>query len=254
MLRGEWACHAYGRVNPLGWLITHFFQPHASVEALRRLNPDLNARVLDVGCGMGHYLRDLKRLGFRRLTGVDPFIPRDLEYGGIRVHRKELSSLAGQFDVITLNYSFEHMDLPGRVLAELARLLAPSGTILVRIPVANSYAWQHYGVNWVNLDPPRHLFIHTPATMGRLCQDARLTISRTVYESTAGQFWGSEQYLKGITLTGERSYARSRWRSVFTRGEIRLFEQQAERLNREGRGDLACFYLQHTKVSTTPGA
>lgn len=244
-LRGQWAAHAFGRFNPLGWLITRLFQRHGSVEALRFLQPNLQERVLDVGCGIGHYLMDLSHLGFRSLAGVDPFVPNDIHGRGFKVHKKELKDMDGEFDIISLHHSFEHMDHPGAVLTELARLLAPEGTIILRIPVASSFAWKHYGVNWVNLDPPRHLFLHTPATMERLCQQAGLRVHRTIFDSDAGQFWGSEQYVLGIPLTDSRSYAVSRRRSVFSRKQIREFKRRAVELNEKGQGDLACFYIRH---------
>jgi hypothetical protein len=44
----------------------------------------------------------------------------------------------------------------------------------------------------VQLDCPRHLAIHTSRSMEQAAGLAGLTIAKTVYDSSAFQFWGSE--------------------------------------------------------------
>ena len=126
----------------------------------------------------------------------------------------------------------------------IVRLLKPEGVALVRIPVADSWAWRHYGADWVQLDPPRHLFLHTRRSMDLLAAAAGLKVERVVHDSTAFQFWGSEQYRRGIPLQDPRSYARNPRASAFSAGEIRTFEARAAELNACGEGDQACFYLR----------
>lgn len=38
---------------------------------LRYLPKDKNARILDLGCGMGHYIYALKKIGYSNVAGVD---------------------------------------------------------------------------------------------------------------------------------------------------------------------------------------
>ena len=72
---------------------------------------------------------------------------------------------------------------------------------------------------------------------------AGLRLEKTIYDSDAFQFWVSEQYVKDIPLVSERSWMRDRERSIFTPADIKGFAGQAEKLNREGRGDTAAFFL-----------
>jgi hypothetical protein len=136
------------------------------------------------------------------------------------------------------------MDEPLSVLERIRGLLNEGGTVLIRIPVASSEAFEVYGRDWVALDAPRHFFLHTRASMDLLARRAGLEVARVVYDSTAFQFWGSEQYRKDIPLRDPRSYDTDPAQSIFTRSDIAAFEARARELNTAGRGDQACFYLR----------
>ena len=53
-------------------------------------------------------------------------------------------------------------------------------------------------VGVVQLDPPRYLTVFSREGMERLCADVGLTIERVQDDSTAFQFWASEQLLAGV--------------------------------------------------------
>ncbi len=196
--------------------------PNLAIGAVRQSAVPLNARVLDVGCGSGRALLDLSYLGFSNLSGVDPFVEKDLFYAnGVKVFRRDLASMSGEFDLITFHYSFEHMDQPEMVLRETKRLLSPSGMVIIRIPVACSYAWRHYGVNWFNLDPPRHLYIHTFRSMDLLAQRVGLKVINTIQESGAGQFWTSEEYEHDIPHNDPRTLGSSSLKRLLKWKKIR---------------------------------
>src|SRR6185437_9012453 len=101
---------------------------------------------------------------------------------------------------IMFHHSFEHIEDQIGTLAEVKSKLSPNGLCLIRIPVAQ-WAWRHYGVNWVQLDAPRHFVIHTHESMIMAAEQAGLNIVNVEYDSTAFQFWGSELYRKDIPLT-----------------------------------------------------
>jgi hypothetical protein len=109
--------------------------------------------------------------------------------------------------------------------------------------VIDSYAWEKYRENWVSLDAPRHLFLHTIKSMHLIAEKAGLEIKKIVYDSDEFQFWGSEQYLKGIALREKRSLAEGFKNSIFSKNEIKEFKKKACELNRIGQGDQASFYL-----------
>lgn len=211
-----------------------------------RVNLNLTPRsgVLDVGSGAGATLCTLSLFGFRDLTGVDPFVEADITYdNGVRVLKTELSGLSRQFDLIIANHSVEHLPDPRAALGEMLRRLKGGRFAVIRMPVV-AHAWERYGVNWVQLDPPRHQFLFTARTFARLAADAGFNVAEIRHDSTAFQFWGSEQYTRDIPLTDERSYLTNPAASPFDAGQLAAFASQADELNRRGEGDQAVFYLR----------
>jgi len=98
-------------------------------------------------------------------------------------------------------------------------------------------------VNWVQLDPPRHLFLPSVQSMTLLAERLGLRFGEMVQESSEFQFRGSEQYLQDIPLMDQRSYLRSFWKQYFPGKSLRAYRAQARELNSKGEGDSACFYL-----------
>jgi SAM-dependent methyltransferase len=245
-LRIARARHAAGQFSALGGLATAIFGRDYTMRAIGGAGIAAKDRVLDVGCGSGQLLRTMHALGYRNLGGVDAFIEADIVLeGGIRIRKATLAGIAEAFDVVMFNHSFEHMPDPGRVLQSLNRLLAPGGRVLIRIPVAGSEAWRRYGVHWMHLDAPRHLFIHSTQSLRLLAQRAGLEVTGLVYEGNASQFVGSEQIARGIALMDRRSVYSGGWRRWANWPRTWMLERRAEQLNREGKGDWARFELKN---------
>lgn len=208
------------------------------------LGLDFQSRILDFGCGAGKLLNLLRGFGFRRLTGADAFIEKDIFYpNGVKIYKRALAELEPAFDLVMLHHSFEHLPNPLETLREIHRLLSGDGYCLIRVPVA-AFAWEKYGVDWVQLDPPRHLFIYTEKSLRLLAENAGFTVTRVIYDSESFQFWASEQYLQDIPLTDARSYHGDIAASIFTGEQMDEWERQTQVLNQQSKGDQACFYLQ----------
>ena len=210
----------------------------------RRIQLSSDAAILDVGCGSGKLLLDMRLEGFTHLTGVDPFIEQDIFYdNGVTIFKKTIEEMDEQFDFIMLNHSFEHMSEPLKMLKELYRLLKPNSYVLLRMPVAGCFVWQKYGVNWVALDAPRHFYIHTIKSTQLLAEQAGFAVKDIAFDSHAYQFWASEQILKNIAVTAPNSYAVNPQASIFSEQEIQNFIARSIELNQTGQGDAAGFYL-----------
>ena len=246
-LRDRLVNHDLGRRNLIGRVLAKKYRSGLP-EWLRGVPLDLNldSAVLEVGAGAGDKLLELKRCGFRRLTGVDPFIAGDLEYaGGVKIVKGDLSAVPGEFDFIMLHHALEHMPNPGEICRQLRARLRPGGAVLIRIPVGGCFVWKKYGVNWVQLDAPRHFFLHTEKSLRLVAEPAGLELTDVVSDSKGFQFWGSEQYLRDVPLKDARSpFTNPAGQTLFTAEQLAAYAAEAEQLNARGKGDQACFYLR----------
>ena len=80
--------------------------------------------------------------------------------------------------------------------------------------------------------------------MKMLADNVGLDLYKVVYDSTSFQFWGSEQYERGIPLKDKRSYLISIDNSIFSKNDILSYERRAKELNKHEQGDQAIFYLR----------
>lgn len=218
---------------------------------LSRLHLRRDSSILDIGCGSGLLLYTLKEIGFKNVMGIDPYIDRDIEYeNGLKILKATIHSVRREWDLIMFHHSFEHIPDQLATLGVVSRSLSRDGVCLIRIPTTSSYAWRHYGVNWVQLDAPRHFYLHSVESVKILANKSNLELKEIVYDSSDFQFWGSEQYARDIPMLSARSYFKNPSNSIFSKEEIKAFEENAKVLNMENRGDQAAFYL----VKRTPPA
>jgi 2-polyprenyl-3-methyl-5-hydroxy-6-metoxy-1,4-benzoquinol methylase len=194
------------------------------------------SKILDIGCGNGVLLKQLKIAGFTNLFGVDPYISENIIHKNIIIEKKDIYNLSEKFDFIMLHHSFEHMEEPHTVLEKLSSLLNDSGTILIRIPVIDSYVWNHYEEKWFQIDAPRHSFIYSIKGIHYLCQLHKLKVDRIFFDSTSKQFLYSERYKRGLAID-DTSFN-------YTKKENLYYREKAELLNDKHEGDQACFYIK----------
>jgi SAM-dependent methyltransferase len=207
----------------------------------------LRARILDVGCGEGGWiLSRLRRLGFNRLTGVDPGLNSDRSpVPGMTIHGCTIESLKdSKFDYIIFNHSLEHMAHQVEPLAAARRLLARRAVCRVEVPVIDCAAWREYGTDWIEIDAPRHFFLHTPRSLRIVAKRSGLEVYRELRVGTSLEFWGSELYRRGLTLFDWETRKYRGPRSVFTGPEAEAFERKSESTNLAGTGGRVAFYLR----------
>ena len=229
----------------LGQCVEKLYPAPEDLKALSRIPLTKQSKILDVGCGAGTLLYLLYEAGFSNLLGIDPYIDRDIEYeNGLAIFRQEIHEVQGLWDLIMFHHSFEHMKDPLIILQAVSKLLNSGGYCLIRIPVVSSFAWENYGVNWVQLDAPRHLFLHSLDSLRTLARKEKFHIENIVFDSDEFQFWGSEQYKKDISLKSEKSYSVNPAQSIFSQKQIDQFRKKAVQLNLDARGDQAVFYLK----------
>lgn len=155
-------------------------------------------RLLDVGCGSGELLERMQSLDWR-VEGLDfdaKAVQVAQEYG-LKVRLGTLEEQyypEGSFDAITMSHVIEHVHDPLALLSECRRILKPGGCLVVVTPNLGSLGHNHFGVDWIALDPPRHLQLFEPQTLRRLAErsgfeklDIRTTmhIADWIYETSS---------------------------------------------------------------------
>jgi len=202
-------------------------------------------KILDIGCGSGKLICELFNFGFRKVHGVDKFISGNFDYGyGVKVFRKDLSELQKEsYDLLMMHHVFEHMAAPLEELKKSHALLKRNGHLIVRIPVVGK-AWETYHEKWIQLDAPRHFFIHTEKSMAILAKQSGFSITDIVYDSSAFQFWGSELYKRDIAFVDQETKEYRQPADFFSEKVLAEYEDEAQRLNEGKQGDQAVFYLK----------
>lgn len=236
-----------GESNFIGRFLAYRKHMPAYIEWARNAHLHLDDAILDIGSGAGRLLLTMHGAGFTNLTGADPYNAQDLDYGnGVRILKRSLSEIEGTYDFVMLHHSFEHMPNPLQALQNIYCVLKKNRFALLRIPVAQSYAWKNYGFNWAQLDAPRHLYLHTEHSISILAKAVGFEVTQIDYDSGSYQFWASMQYQRDIPMNDPRSFAINPAESLFTQADIEAFEAQAKVLNEIKQGDQACFYLHKT--------
>jgi glycosyltransferase involved in cell wall biosynthesis/SAM-dependent methyltransferase len=122
--------------------------------------------VLDFGCGGGHLLGNL---GCAARVGVDinPAARAAAAQLGIECHESLDDLCDNAFRVIISNHALEHVEFPIATLRALRRRLAPSGTLILCLPIDDWRTQRDYRAEDVN----RHLYTWTPQLLGNtLCE------------------------------------------------------------------------------------
>lgn len=121
----------------------------------RRLNlirayaPLEGARILDIGCGLGVYVRKFREFS-DRVYGIDIDEKRlkkgaETTPGLMLAVGEHLPFRDGLFDVIVLNEVIEHVQDDAATLAEAERILAPGGRIVIYAP-NRLYPFETHGI------------------------------------------------------------------------------------------------------------
>ncbi len=213
--------------------------PNLALEAFLKTKPKKSFRILDVGCGEGKFLTSIFQLGFKNGMGIEPFALKE-QLHPFPIYKKRLSEVQGSFDCITFNHVFEHVDDVHETLEKSYELLSENGFLMIRVPVKDSYAYQHYRENWVQRDAPRHFQLFTHKAFEILAEKHHFLVEDYYCDSYKFQFTGSEKYERG------QSYQTSN--SIFSKSEIQNFNTKAQELNHGKKGDQVVVILRKKEI------
>jgi len=191
--------YALEPASPLGRFVVPLLPgPRAAadrhVRSLRRTRE--RARVLDVGCGDGEFLLEMRAAGWtaQGLETDERAVARAREHGLDVRHGslEDASDAPGSFDAVTLSHVLEHVHDPVAALRACRELLRPEGSLWLATPNLASRGHARYGRAWRGLEPPRHLVLFTPSALVhaleragfRLVTFARPASSRWVWQAS----------------------------------------------------------------------
>ena len=142
--------------------------------------PKAAPRVLELGCGTGHFLG---ALAAARPDGT--YVGMDFEVGaappGVRLIAGDVEEARldePPFDVVCLWHVLEHLHGPRRALAAAYERLAPGGWLVVGTQNFDALSRHLTGPRWPLNDAPRHLMHFTPATLRPLVAQAGFVDAR----------------------------------------------------------------------------
>ena len=129
-------------------------------------------KVLDIGCGNGAYLLNLREIGWD-VYGCE------LSKSGTTVAMQNgLHVVQGSvfearypdsfFDVVRLGQVFEHIHKPDSLLKEVRRILKPSGLLIIGVPHGHSLSFRLFKQHWGLLGLPFHLFQYSASTLQKI--------------------------------------------------------------------------------------
>jgi SAM-dependent methyltransferase len=113
------------------------------------------ASCIDVGCGTGHLLFELRNLEFSgRLVGLDAAAAAEEQ---VRSHGADIEFYSGylseqvwrsEFDLVLCTEVLEHCPYPGIVVQDMIRVAKPGGMIVITVPDGRKDTWEGHIHFW----------------------------------------------------------------------------------------------------------
>jgi SAM-dependent methyltransferase len=157
---------------------------------LARRHARKGARLLEIGSGLGHLIGQLEGTFVTAAVDVNhwalvqskPVAP----HTSLQVASAEdLPFADGTFGAVIIKHVVEHLPHPEKAVAELGRIMAPDGTLILATPNLDSLLKPWKGKTWIGYQDPTHIALKPPAEWLALIQGAGFRIRRVF----ADGFW-----------------------------------------------------------------
>ncbi len=157
--------------------------------------------ILDIGCGNGSFLAQIRREFGCAIHGVD------ISTAAVEVAKKQfgLDIFCGQitdspyssdtFDMITAWSCIEHVPDPMEVARKAWSLCKPGGWFILKTPNSAGLAAILFKDKWYHLDCPRHLFLFNPKTISMLLERCGFVSIQVDFEASSKGWMSSLQYV-----------------------------------------------------------
>ncbi len=124
-------------------------------------------RLLEIGSGLGHLVGQLEDSFQTFASDVNHWaLKRSLNVARQTSHvassAEELPFKDGTFDVVIIKHVVEHLPRPERAIAEIGRVTAPGGTLILATPNLSSLLKPWKGERWIGYQDPTHIALKPP--------------------------------------------------------------------------------------------
>ena len=178
----------------LSWLKKRLIQYGLWKRCRPLLKTQKTGTVLDIGCGTGYFLAEMKRSNWQTV-GIDlnanaVQVAREVRQLEVHLGKVEDSDFAeNSFDAITMWDTLEHIHNPRRILTKVHHILKPGGYLLVKVPSFDSLGAKVFGDYWAGLDAPRHMTVFSRQTLARLLHETGFAAIRSWSLASSYSIW-----------------------------------------------------------------
>lgn len=139
-----------------------------------------HGKVLDVGCGTGDLLEELRQKGCEAYgiefnpNSVDVCVKKGLDVRCGNFIDTDLQD--GFFDAVIFWHVLEHLPSPRKALEKALRILKPEGKLFIYSPNAKSYVARIFGIFWHAWHLPFHFYHFDVCSIERLARECRFDL------------------------------------------------------------------------------
>ena len=144
-------------------------------------------KLLDVGCGDGLFINELKGLGWLVYgLEIDQETVKRVQGSGLEVRCgrfEDFDFKSQKYDVVRLWHVLEHFKNPNFNLRKISSILKPGGQIILGIPNVNSLYSKIFKQDWSGFDVPRHLYHFSSRTIKKILVECGYSDIKIYYNS-----------------------------------------------------------------------
>jgi len=203
------------------------------IKSLKDINS--NFSVLDVGCGDGNLLFNLRNsFPNSSLYGIDFNVEstkKKLKSFNINLIEGSLADIGfnEKFDFICNSQLLEHLENPSDLINLISSNLKKNGIAFLDVPNAESRSFKIFGRNWVHLDTPRHRILYTPTSLTSILIKNRFNVIEVKKFGTGFAYLSSllnllkETYHINLNISSKLKWIFAKVIQVFIKSDDKLF-------------------------------
>lgn len=157
---------------------------------LARRNGQRGARLLEIGSGLGHLIGQLEDsfetygMDLNHWAVNESKLVAD-ETGLQTASAEEIPFADGTFGVVIIKHIVEHLPHPDKAIAEIGRVTAPGGTLILATPNLDSMLKPWKGEQWIGYQDPTHISLHPPSMWLEWIRNSGFSLKRVFSDG----FW-----------------------------------------------------------------